>query len=89
MKMEDNEHVSIHELRGFSSDTLKGAFREAEAISSGRSQRESRLAEEAAAQEEAAQAADAAARLSRVNRPTRREAATLASSLERRAERRR
>ena len=52
----------------------------AEAISSGRSQRESRLAEEAAAQEEAAQAADAAARLSRVNRPTRREAATPAGA---------
>src|SRR6187455_2976961 len=48
----------------------------ADAISSGRSQRESRLAEEAAAQEEAAAAADAAARLSRVNRPTRREAVT-------------
>ena len=52
----------------------------AEAISSGRSQRESRLAEEAAAQEEAAAAADAAARLSRVNRPTRREAATPAGA---------
>lgn len=52
----------------------------ADAISSGRSQRESRLAEEAAAQEEAAAAADAAARLSRVNRPTRREAATPAGA---------
>src|SRR6187397_2004983 len=48
----------------------------ADAISSGRSQRESRMAEEAAAQEEAAAAADAAARLSRVNRPQRREAPT-------------
>ena len=52
----------------------------AEAISSGRSQRESRLAEETAAQEEAAAAADAAARLSRVNRPQRREAPTPASA---------
>src|SRR6187455_3868131 len=52
------------------------ASKVAEAISAGRSQRESRLAEEAAAQEEAAAAADAAARLSRVNRPTRREAVT-------------
>jgi small subunit ribosomal protein S2 len=51
-----------------------------EAISSGRSQRESRLAEETAAQEEAAAAADAAARLSRVNRPQRREAPTPASA---------
>jgi len=52
----------------------------AEAISSGRSQRESRLAEESAAQEEAAAAADAAARLSRVNRPQRREAPTPAGA---------
>jgi small subunit ribosomal protein S2 len=52
----------------------------ADAISSGRSQRESRMAEEAAAQEEAAAAADAAARLSRVNRPQRREAPTPASA---------
>jgi small subunit ribosomal protein S2 len=52
----------------------------ADAVSSGRSHRESRLAEEAAAQEEAAAAADAAARLSRVNRPTRREAPTPASA---------
>jgi len=35
MKMDDNEHLSVHELRGFASDTLHGAFREAEAISKG------------------------------------------------------
>lgn len=35
MKMEDNEHVLIHELRGFTSDNLKGAFKESEAISRG------------------------------------------------------
>lgn len=35
MKMDDNEHVSLHELRGFASDNLKGAFKEAEAISHG------------------------------------------------------
>lgn len=35
MKMEDNEHVRLHELRGFASDTLKGAFKEAEAVSLG------------------------------------------------------
>ncbi len=35
MRMDDNEHVKLHELRGFASDNLKGAFREAEAISQG------------------------------------------------------
>jgi hypothetical protein len=35
MKMDDNEHVSLHELRGFASDNLKDAFKEAEAISRG------------------------------------------------------
>ena len=35
MKTEDNEHVLVHELRGFASDTLKGAFKESEAISRG------------------------------------------------------
>lgn len=35
MKTEDNEHVSLHELRGFASDNLKDAFSEAEAISRG------------------------------------------------------
>ena len=35
MRMDDNEHVSLHELRGFASDTLRGAFKEAEAISLG------------------------------------------------------
>lgn len=31
----DNEHVEVHELRGFASDDLVSAFREAEAISRG------------------------------------------------------
>ena len=35
MKMDDNEHVELHELRGFAADDLKGAFKEAEAISRG------------------------------------------------------
>lgn len=35
MRLDDNEHVSLHELRGFASDNLKGAFKEAEAISQG------------------------------------------------------
>jgi hypothetical protein len=35
LKTDDNEHVRIHELRGFASDDLKGAFQEAEAISRG------------------------------------------------------
>lgn len=35
LKMEDNEHVSLHELRGFASDNLHGAFKEIEAVSLG------------------------------------------------------
>lgn len=35
MKVEDNEHVEIHELRGFLSDDLHSAFHEAYAISRG------------------------------------------------------
>ena len=35
MRTDDNEHLSIHELRGFASDSLKGAFKEIEAISRG------------------------------------------------------
>jgi hypothetical protein len=35
MRTDDNEHVSLYELRGFASDTLKDAFKEAEAISRG------------------------------------------------------
>lgn len=35
MRMDDNEHVRVHELRGFASDTLKRAFKEVEAISRG------------------------------------------------------
>lgn len=33
MRVDDNEHVRVHELRGFASDDLRGAFKEAEAIS--------------------------------------------------------
>ncbi|OLP58343.1 relaxase [Xaviernesmea oryzae] len=35
MKTEENEHVSLHELRGFAAGDLNGAFREAEAVSRG------------------------------------------------------
>jgi hypothetical protein len=35
MRTDDNEHISLHELRGFASDNLKDAFKEAEAISLG------------------------------------------------------
>ena len=35
MRLDDNEHMSLHELRGFASDNLKDAFREAEAIAKG------------------------------------------------------
>lgn len=35
MRTDDNEHVAVHEMRGFASDTLRGAFKEAEAISRG------------------------------------------------------
>lgn len=35
MRMDENDHVRLHELRGFVSDDLKGAFKEAEAISLG------------------------------------------------------
>lgn len=35
LKMEDNEHVRVHQVRGFTADDLKGAFKEAEAISLG------------------------------------------------------
>ncbi|MBX3567507.1 MAG: relaxase, partial [Rhizobiaceae bacterium] len=34
-RTDDNEHVSLHELRGFASDNLLGAFKETEAISLG------------------------------------------------------
>jgi len=33
MRTDDNEHVEVHELRGFVSDDLHGAFKEAEAVS--------------------------------------------------------
>lgn len=35
MNMEDNDHVELHELRGFVSDTLHGAFKEVQAVSRG------------------------------------------------------
>lgn len=35
MRTDDNEHVRIHELRGFVSDDLRGAFKEAEATARG------------------------------------------------------
>ena len=35
LKVEDNEHVEIHELRGFVSDNLRGAFKEINALSKG------------------------------------------------------
>lgn len=35
MKVEDNEHVRLHELRGFVSESLRGAFKETEAIARG------------------------------------------------------
>ena len=35
MRADENEHVRLHELRGFVSDDLKGAFKEADAISRG------------------------------------------------------
>ena len=35
MRADDNEHVRVHELRGFAADNLKDAFKEAEAISRG------------------------------------------------------
>lgn len=35
MRTDDNEHVRIHELRGFASDNLRDAFKETEAISRG------------------------------------------------------
>lgn len=35
MNVEDNEHVRVHDLRGFLADDLLGAFKEAEAISLG------------------------------------------------------
>ena len=33
MRTDENEHVELHQIRGFAADTLKGAFKEAEAIS--------------------------------------------------------
>ncbi|WP_431284508.1 relaxase/mobilization nuclease domain-containing protein [Humitalea sp. 24SJ18S-53] len=35
LRTDDNEHVRVHELRGFVADNLSGAFKEAEAISRG------------------------------------------------------
>ncbi len=33
MRLDDNEHIDIHELRGFAGETLKEAFKEAKAVS--------------------------------------------------------
>jgi len=35
MNVSDNEHMRVHELRGFACDDLKGAFKEVEAIARG------------------------------------------------------
>ena len=35
MRTDDNEHISLHELRGFAADDLHGAFKEIEAVSRG------------------------------------------------------
>jgi hypothetical protein len=35
MRLDENEHVELHQIRGFASDNLKDAFKEAEAISRG------------------------------------------------------
>jgi hypothetical protein len=35
MRVDDNEHIRVQELRGFASDNLRDAFREVEAISKG------------------------------------------------------
>lgn len=35
LRTDDNEHISLHELRGFASDDLKAAFKETEAIARG------------------------------------------------------
>lgn len=35
MRADDNEHIRVHELRGFASDNIAGAFREADAVSRG------------------------------------------------------
>ncbi|SMH30287.1 relaxase/mobilization nuclease domain-containing protein [Mesorhizobium australicum] len=35
LRTDDNEHISLHELRGFAGDNLKAAFKEVEAIARG------------------------------------------------------
>jgi hypothetical protein len=35
MRTAENDHVEVHQIRGFASDNLKGALREAQAISQG------------------------------------------------------
>jgi hypothetical protein len=35
MRTDDNEHVRVHELRGFAAEDLRGAFKEVEAVSLG------------------------------------------------------
>lgn len=41
MRTDDNEHIRLHELRGFMADDLKGAFKEIEAVSRGTQCRQS------------------------------------------------
>ena len=33
MRTDDNEHIDVHEIRGFAAETVRGAFKEAHAIS--------------------------------------------------------
>ncbi|WP_227271593.1 hypothetical protein [Roseobacter weihaiensis] len=35
MNDHDNDHVAVHELRGFTAESLRGAFQEADAVSKG------------------------------------------------------
>lgn len=35
LALRDNDHVELHEVRGFASEDLPGAFREADAIAKG------------------------------------------------------
>lgn len=43
MRADENEHVDVHELRGFVGQTLHAAFAEAEAVSKASSPRPSSL----------------------------------------------
>lgn len=35
LRLDENDHVEVHELRGFSADDLRGALQEADAIAKG------------------------------------------------------